>query len=173
MIKKLRIIVPCRMAFLNCWSPASHYGSEKYYSLTAIVSKEDVNAISTLTGAVEKLKLEALNEWSGFSLDNIRSPIHDGDVEKPGNPIFQNALYINTKSKSAPQIVDFECNTITEPSEVYSGCFANVSMTLHSYNCGGVKGISAWLGNIQKISDGERIGGRVLAKEEFKPVSVV
>lgn len=173
MMKKIRLIVPCRVAYLNCWEPASQYGGDKYFSLTAIVSKDDGDAIALISGAVEKLRREAASEWNGMSAENIKNPIHDGDVEKPGNPIYKNTLYFSAKSKTAPQIVDCECKTITEQNELYSGCFANVSFTLHAYNCGGIKGISAWLGNIQKICDGERIGGKILATEEFKPISVM
>lgn len=41
-------------------------------------------------------------------------------------------------------------------------------MTFYGFNTNGNRGIAAGLGNIQKLRDGEPLGGRVNAEEEFE-----
>ena len=41
-------------------------------------------------------------------------------------------------------------------------------MTFYGYNSNGNRGIAAGLGNIQKLRDGESLGGRTTAAEDFE-----
>ena len=52
--------------------------------------------------------------------------------------------------------------------EVYSGCYARVSINFYGFNAAGNRGIACGLGNIQKIADGERLGGGSTAEEDFE-----
>ena len=51
--------------------------------------------------------------------------------------------------------------------EVYSGCYANVSVNFFAFNTEGNIGIGCGLGNIQKIKDGERLSGGASADDDF------
>ena len=163
-----RIVVPCRFAYLNCWRPISQYNGTEKYTIAAIISKSDTETVAKIREAIEEIKTRSVQLWGGRVPTNLRLPLHDGDEDKPDNAMFRNAYYINAKSKEAPQIVDRQVQPITDPTEVYSGCSGKISIVLYSYNFGGAKGIAAWLGNIQKIEDGEHFTVRVGAKEEFK-----
>lgn len=169
--KNARIIIPCRFAYINCWRPSSQYGGVQKYSVSALISKEDEETISKIQETIEFVKEQSIQKWGGRIPANLRIPLHDGDEEKPDNVIFQNAYYINAKSKEPPQIVDQNVKPITNQTEVYSGCYGNISLTFYGYNFSGTKGIAAWLGNIQKIKDGEPFGRRVVATDEFKPIT--
>lgn len=52
-------------------------------------------------------------------------------------------------------------------NDVYSGCYARVSLNFYAFNTNGNKGIACGLGNIQKVDDGERLGGGASAEEDF------
>ncbi len=67
-------------------------------------------------------------------------------------------------------MVDRNVKPILDQSEVYSGCYGAISVTFYGYNSNGNRGIAAGLGNIQKLRDGESLGGRVNAAEEFESV---
>lgn len=54
--------------------------------------------------------------------------------------------------------------------EVYSGCYARVSLNFYAFNSNGNKGIACGLGNIQKIRDGESLGGKTTAADDFGAV---
>lgn len=52
----------------------------------------------------------------------------------------------------------------------YSGCYGRITVTFYGYNSNGNRGVAAGLGNIQKLKDGDSLGGRAKASEEFEPV---
>jgi hypothetical protein len=70
-------------------------------------------------------------------------------------------------SKQAPQVVDLSLNPIINPTEIYSGMFARVSVQFFPYANSGKKGIGCGLGNVQKLEDGEPLGGRTTAADDF------
>lgn len=172
MKSKNRIIIPCRFAYMSCWAPSSNYNSKKY-SLVALVSKKDSETIELIQKTIESVMNESAEKWGGVIPPSIRLPFHDGDVEKPDNPIFRKNYYLNAKSKNPPQIVDEMVNPIVNREEVYAGCYGNVSLVFYPYNVGGNKGIGVALGNIQKTKDGPFLNGRVDAKDEFVPVTEI
>jgi len=163
-----RIIIPCRFAYLNCWTPSSKYNGMQKYSLSAIIDKSDNETINMIEDAIETVRNESLQLWGGRIPMHLKLPLHDGDEEKPDNSVFKHSLFINAKSKEAPQIVDNNVQPITNQSDLYPGCYGKVSITLYGYNYNGAKGIAAWLGNIQKIKDGEPFSTKINATDEFK-----
>ncbi|MDM0258255.1 DUF2815 family protein, partial [Clostridioides difficile] len=53
-------------------------------------------------------------------------------------------------------------------TEVYSGCYGRVSINFFPYNSAGNKGIGCGLQNVQKLADGEVLGGaRASAEADF------
>lgn len=163
-----RIVIPCRFAYLNCWRPIPQYNGSQKYSIVIVIDKEDKETIRKIEQTIDYVKEESLQLWGGKIPINLKLPLHDGDEEKPGNNAFKNAFYINAKSKEAPQIVDKMVQPILDQTEVYSGCYGKVSVTFYSYNFGGAKGIAAWLGNIQKLKDGEPFTAKIGAEQEFQ-----
>ena len=60
---------------------------------------------------------------------------------------------------------------ILDRAEVYSGCYARVSINFYAFNTNGNRGIACGLGNIQKVRDGEPLGGRTNASAEFETLA--
>ena len=56
---------------------------------------------------------------------------------------------------------------ILERSEVYSGVYGRASINLYVFNSNGNRGIACGLNNLQKISDGEPLGGKSRAEDDF------
>ena len=79
--------------------------------------------------------------------------------------------FINANSTTAPQIVDRAVKPILDRGEVYSGCYARVSLNFYAFNSNGNKGIACGLGNIQKIRDGEPLGGKTSAADDFSTLA--
>ena len=100
MSKKNRIIIPCRIAYLNCWKPSSEFGSEKY-SLVAIIKKTDTKTIETIQETIDYVKSKSIDKWGGRIPPNCKSPLHDGDIDKPDNPIFKNSTTNKTEEKTS------------------------------------------------------------------------
>ncbi len=68
---------------------------------------------------------------------------------------------------SAPGIVDADRNPILTRSEVYSGVYGRASISFYAFNSSGNKGIACDLNNLQKIRDGEPLGGKASAESDF------
>jgi hypothetical protein len=58
-------------------------------------------------------------------------------------------------------------NPIINQAEVYSGMYGRVNINFFAYSNSGNKGIGAGLGPVQKLRDGEALGGRVSAEQAF------
>ena len=88
-------------------------------------------------------------------------------MERPDDPAYANAYFVNANSTTAPGVVDANRNEILDKSEVYSGCYGRASISFYAFNANGNKGIACGLNNLQKIKDGEPLGGRASAESDF------
>lgn len=74
------------------------------------------------------------------------------------------------KENKMKVVIRYETERVTfilDRSEVYSGCYARVSLSFYAFNSNGNKGVACGLGNIQKVRDGEPLGGRTNAEDDF------
>ena len=101
------------------------------------------------------------------ALSVLKAPLRDGDAERPDDEAYKDSYFINANSATAPGIVDADRNPILEHSEVYSGVYGRASINLYAFNSNGNKGIACGLNNLQKISDGEPLGGKSRAEDDF------
>ena len=100
-------------------------------------------------------------------LSAIKTPLRDGDIERPDDPAYANAYFINANSATAPGIVDADRNPVLTRSEVYSGVYGRASINLYAFNSNGNKGIACGLNNLQLIRPGEPLGGKASAEADF------
>ena len=63
--------------------------------------------------------------------------------------------------------MDASRQPILERSEVYSGVYGRASIHFYAFNTNGTKGIACGLNNLQKIRDGESLGGKTRAEDDF------
>src|SRR5699024_1786809 len=100
----------------------------------------------------------------------IKLPLRDGDIERD-DEAYKDHYFINCNSTTPPQIVDQSVQPILDQSQVYSGCYARVSINLYAFNNNGNKGIAAGLGNIQFVRDGEPLAGKSSASDDFESLA--
>ena len=133
--------------------------------LAGHIIEETVKAIND---AVDAAIEEGIAKFGGKKPNKaaIKLPLRDGDTERE-DEAYAGHWFINANSKTAPQIVDKAVKPILDRDEVYSGCYARVSLNFYAFNSNGNKGIACGLGNIQKIRDGESLGGRSSATDDF------
>lgn len=104
---------------------------------------------------------------STAALSVLKTPLRDGDAERPDDEAYKNAYFVNANATSAPGIVDADLNPILTRSEVYSGVYGRASITFYAFNSSGNKGIACGLNNLQKIRDGEPLGGKASTESDF------
>lgn len=170
-MRTTKIIIPCRISFAYIWEPKSINGSDEKYSVSCIISKTETETLSMIVEAINAAKENGINRrWGGQIPNNLKLPLRDGDIERPDDEAYENAMFLNASSKDAPQIVDRKVKPIINPMECRSGDFCNVSVTFYPYRYNDAYGIAAALGNIQKTKDGARLAGRTSAASEFSVI---
>ena len=163
-----KVIVPCRFSYLHCWEPDSVNGGDPKYSVSAIIPKSDTKTVNAIKAAIEQAKKDSVSKWGGKVPANLKLPLRDGDIDRPDDEASAGCYFFNANSRQAPQVVDSKVQPILDQSEVYSGCYGKISVTFYGYNSNGNRGIAAGLGNIQKLKDGESLGGRTSAADDFQ-----
>ncbi len=161
-----------RWSYVNVWNPKSINGGTPKYSVSLIIPKSDVRTVEKIKAAIQAAYEEGESKLKGSgktvpALSAIKSPLRDGDLERPGDDAYKNAYFINANSSTAPGVVDADRQPILETSEVYSGVYGRASINFYAFNSNGNKGIACGLNNLQKIRDGEPLGGRARAEDDF------
>lgn len=157
-----------RLSFANIWEPKSINGSDPKYSVSLIIPKSDKVTIAEIEAAVDAAIKEGIGKFGGKAPNKaaIKMPLRDGDVERE-DEAYKGCYFLNANSKTPPQVVDRRVKPVMDQSEVYSGCYAKVSINFYAFNTNGNKGVACGLGNIQKMKDGEPLSGRSNASDDF------
>ena len=155
-----------RLSFVNVFEPAETLNGVLKYSTMVLIPKSDKEGVARFNKAFEDTKQANAAFFGGTVPKVLKGGLRDGDAEKDDDA-YQNAFFINANSVQKPGVVDAELNAIIDPEEFYSGCFGRASLTFYPYNAQGSKGIACGLGNLQKLEDGERLGGGSSAASDF------
>ena len=164
--------VNTRWSYANVWDAKSINGGAPKYSVSLIIPKSDTVTVNKIKAAIEAAYEEGQSKLKGNgktvpALSVLKTPLRDGDLERPDDPAYANAYFINANSATAPGIVDADRQPILERSEVYPGVYGRASINLYAFNSNGNKGIACGLNNLQKIRDGEPLGGKSRAEDDF------
>ena len=161
-----------RWSYANVWEAKSINGGTPKFSVSLIVPKSDTVTVEKIKAAIQAAYEEGQAKLKGNGrsvppLTAIKTPLRDGDTERPDDPAYANAYFINANSATVPGIVDADQNPILSRSEVYSGVYGRASISFYAFNSNGNKGIACGLNNLQKIRDGEPLGGKASAASDF------
>ena len=159
-------------SYLNCWDPKAIQGGTPKFSVSLIIPKSDVKTIEKIKAAIQVAYEEGQSKLKGNgksvpALSTLKTPLRDGDLERPDDEAYKNSYFINANSGTAPGIVDADRQPILDRSEMYSGVKGRASINLYAYNVNGNRGIACGLNNLQKISDGTPLGGKSRAEDDF------
>lgn len=166
-----------RVSYPNVFEPKADMQGNPKYSLVALFDKgQDLSVLQELIdGALEKEFGPEKSKWP----KKYKSPIKDqGDrieaAEDNGKPApsgyVKGAKYLDLKSKDRPGVVGPDTAPIAEPQDFYPGCYARAYVSAYWYNVNGNKGVTFGLQHVQKVKDGERLGGRVAVESAFQAI---
>lgn len=163
-----------RLSYVHLFQPRANQNdptAEPKYGVTLLIPKSDAATFQRIQAALQvAIEAGVSGCWKGARPPQPSIPIHDGDgLKQTGLPYGDECKghwVIEANSKQAPQVVDMACNPILNQSEVYSGMYGRVSFRLFPYNNRKI-GIGCGLRNVQKTRDGEPLGGRTNANEDF------
>lgn len=159
-----------RLSYAHLFEPHAIEGNEPKYSVSVIIPKSDKETLQAIKEAVNEAKEQGKSKWNGKVSANVKTPLRDGDVDREGDEAYAGCYFLNANSKNKPGIVDINVQPILDATEVYSGCYARLTLNFYAYNANGNKGIAAGLGNVQKLADGEPLGGFTRAEDDFDAI---
>lgn len=165
-----------RLSYVHVFEPhAIEEDQEKKYSLCALIPKSDKATLQKIKKAIEAAK-EAGVEKFGAKWEKAKHtiPLRDGDAEleegKKTGEEYEGHYFINVSSKTKPGVVNAYVQPVLDSTEVYSGCYGRVSINFYPYDMAGNRGVGAGLNNVQKLSDGESLGGKSRAEDDFDAI---
>ena len=164
--------VNTRWSYANVWEAKSINGGKPKFSVSLIIPKDDTATVNKIKAAIQSAYEEGQSKLKGNgktvpTLSIIKTPLRDGDLERPDDEAYAGCYFINANSASAPGIVDSDRQPVIDRSEVYSGVYGRASINFYAFNSNGNKGIACGLNNLQKIKDGEPLGGKSRAEDDF------
>jgi hypothetical protein len=160
-----------RLSYVHLNEPHSSFeGNDPKYSTVILVPKSDTKTVNAIKRA-QKLAIEngKSSKWNGTIPKNLKNTFRDGDEEGDldKNPEYADHYFMTVSNKTKPGLVDRGLNPILDPTEIYSGCYARVSITAFPFNVSGSKGVTFGLNHVQKLRDGESLSGATSAEVDF------
>jgi hypothetical protein len=165
------IITPeFRVSFPNVFKPQmpmNGAAGDPKYGLSMLFKKgEDLSALKALANeaCVEKFGADK-TKWP----KNLRNPFRD-QGEKDLDGYEEGAIFCTATGRLKPGLVNARNDDIIGEDEFYPGCYARAQITAFAYDTTGNRGVAFGLHNIQKLRDGEALGGRQSASAVFGAV---
>lgn len=164
-----------RLSYAHLNEPhAPNDQAEPKYSASLLVEKTDTDAIKAINAAIKAAVDEGVTRRTFTQpIDPAHTkypPLRDGDQPndsgEPRGEEFQGHWFIAAKNKKQPMVVNAQRQPVIDPDDVYSGCYVNMAVEFYAYSNSGNKGIGASLIGVQKVKDGDRLGGEPPKAEE-------
>jgi len=162
-----------RLSYVHIWEAhAVKDGETPKYSAQLIIPKTDTVTIAAVNEAIQAAYNDGKDKLKGKStaapaLETLKTPLRDGDLEKPDDEDYAGAYFMNANSSDPVGVVDRANVKITDRSQIYSGVYAKAFVGFFAYNTNGGKGIACGLNHVQKLRDGTPLGGKGNAEDVF------
>jgi len=166
---------PARISYAHVFKPTSVHPDKPdtlKYSCVLMIPKTNKALVSQIKKAIQAATengIETVKAWKGVKPKKFTNPLRDGDEDFDNNPEYEGHWIISAKSDRKPGIIDKDKEPLTTDDEFYSGVHARFSIKFYPYGTAGNNGIGVQLNHLQKVKDGERLGGsRSTADEDFE-----
>jgi len=166
-----------RLSYVHVFEPQQDDQGNDKYSTAILIPKSDKETLRKIKAAIDAaVELGKNSKWGGKVPANLKKPLRDGDEERPDDEAYAGHYFLNATSRNKPGIAKpigkgpdgkTRFQEITDSTEVYSGCYAKVSLNFYPFDAKGNRGVAAGLNNIVKVQDGDFLGGRASIQDEF------
>lgn len=168
------VLTNVRLSYTHLDQPhSSQNGGEPKFSSTILVPKYPADNRAKIDAAIRAATEKAREKFGASFPAQPKVSVHDGDGVRPSDgqpfgPECKGHWVFTASNKQRPGVVDINLQPILDSTQLYSGIYANVGVTFFGYNAPQNKGIGVALDNVQKIADGEPLGGtRASADDDF------
>lgn len=163
-----------RASYVHLLEPyAFNADDEPKYSMVLLIPKSDKATLQKIRDAQEAALEQGKHKFKGGRIpQNWASTLRDGDAEADleTSPEYAGHMFMSVSSRTKPGVVDQNVQPILDSEEVYSGMYCRVSMNAFAYSVSGNQGVSFGLNHVQKLEDGDYLGGRSRAEDDFDVV---
>lgn len=147
------------------------YDKSDKYQCQLIIDKKDKATVAMIEAAIKAAKLAGKSsKWGGKIPGNLRSPLNDADAMDEPQEEYEGCYLMNAKTNRRPDVYDVPSGAKGRPDElydedeIYAGCYVRASLTFYPYDNSGA-GVAVLLNWVQKLEDGERLGGGSVTKD--------
>ena len=97
-----------RLSYANVWEPKSINGGDPKYSCSIIIPKSDIETVNAINAAIECAMKEGIGKFGGKIPPKgaLKLPLRDGDIDRPDDPNYAGAYFVNANSNERPGVVD-------------------------------------------------------------------
>ena len=163
-----------RLSYAHLFTAHSIEGNDPKFSVAILIPKTDKLTIQCIreatADAIKAGESKLVAKAGGKIPANLKTPLRDGDEERPDDEAYKGMYFLNASSKNRPGVVDANVHAIMDDTEVYSGCYGRLTINFYAFSASGNKGIAAGLGNVQKLEDGEPLGAFTRPESDFDTV---
>jgi hypothetical protein len=167
-----------RLSYANLFQARAIEGNEPKFSTAILIPKTDTETVRKIREAIaEATEQGKASHFGGKIPANLKTPLRDGDAERGDDENYAGMWFLNATSKNKPGIAKpigkgadgkTKFQEIDDETEVYSGCYAKVSINFYPFSANGNRGVAAGLNNVVKVQDGEPLAGRANVASDFE-----
>ena len=160
-----------RLSYVHLFTPwTNDPKNTPKYSTVILIPKSDKQTLKAIEDARAVAEINGKAKFgASWGKKGLKNTLHDGDEEGDldTNPEYAGHMYMTVSANTQPGVVGRDLNPVMDSTEVYSGCYARVSINAFPYNTQGNQGVSFGLNHVQKLADGDFLGGRSRAEDDF------
>lgn len=179
-----RLITPeFRVSYPHVFKPQAPKPTDKpKYSITMLFPKNtDLMGVApgpeqTPRGLKEVIRNAKVAEFGAKENwpANLQSPVADGDAPQfAGKEGYKGHWVIKavTSADQRPSVVDRNMVPISEPNDLYPGCYARAYVYAYVWEYMGKIGVGFILDHVQKLREGKSFGGKKPVEQVFAPLA--
>jgi hypothetical protein len=148
-----------RAGFVNVFTP----NDDEKYGLTLIFdNKKDLANL--------KQNVDAYIKENGLEGKKLEMPWKSGDEKADKDDAYEDLrgkILVNCKTKFKPAVVDAARIPIDNQDEFYSGCYVKAVISPYKWTYKKREGISFNVDAVQKVAEGERLGGGPINVDDY------
>lgn len=119
--------------------------------------------------AMKKIVREAAAmKWGTNLPEDLNTPFRKGSEKADKYEEFEGSIFCKANTQHDIVVVDQNTDPINDG--VYDGCYARCKVCASAYDVNGNKGVKFYLGNVQKMADGEKLRSGASAGDDFTVV---
>ena len=162
-----------RFSYVSAFEPKLMLdGQSEKYSVTLLIPKADKQTLEKIKSASDAAIKSFKEKNLGKKIPaNLPTTLHDGDLPKESGddygPECKGCMVMTVSSKTKPVVVYADKTPMTEPTELYSGCYGRAVINFYVYNTAGKIGLTAGLNGLMKLEDGEPLAGGIVTDADW------